>query len=55
MNTNSIAGWTYESVEYSDGIYHTVFDENGMKVCDCMFEHVVKRVAETRSLWPLNR
>lgn len=25
---------SYESVEYSDGYYHTVFDNDGNKICD---------------------
>jgi len=37
---------TYESVEYSDGYYHTVFDRDGIAVRDFPTEQAAKEFVE---------
>lgn len=38
--------YTYESVEYSDGVYHTVFNAAGHKVADYESEEAAKRFCQ---------
>ncbi len=49
MTTRLIGEWTYESVEYSDGYIHTVFNPQGKAVCDCSTEETAKRLVELKN------
>lgn len=44
-----IVRWTYESVEYSDGYYHTVFDQNGEAHCECRSEKEAAALVESKN------
>ena len=51
-NTQTQAAWTYESVEYSDGYHHTVFNPQGKAVCDCNSEELAKNLVELKNKEP---
>lgn len=38
--------FNYESVEYSDGYYHTVFNPEGEKFAECSSEAIAKEMCE---------
>lgn len=48
-DTSTSPQWTYESVEYSNGIYHTVFSPEGVRVCDCSDEATAKRLVDIKN------